>query len=108
MDVVTPAASVTEKFAEHGILGLVCLILMSAVVWLYRARDADAKNYNKELQKATDGRLADQKAYTDKVLEIHRIVTETVNKLQELYEMEQTRNQPTRPRPRFPSSSGGS
>jgi len=105
VDVVTTAASSSEKLAEHGVLGLVCLFLISAVVWLYRARDADAKNYNAELQKATDGRLADAKAYTDKVLTIQSTVLEAVKALQELYEMEQNRNQP-RQRGRFPSSGG--
>ena len=106
MDVVTPAASASEKLAEHGVLGVVCLILMYSIVRLYLARDADAKNYNAELQKATDGRLADAKAYTDKVLEIQRTVIDSVNKLSELYEMEQ-QNRNQRPRGRFPSSSGG-
>lgn len=80
--------AVISKILEHGVLGILVVIFIYAIVRLSSdltaerdGRRLDAEKKSTELRELQEKRIADQVAYTSKLLEINSAVHATVDKL---------------------------
>lgn len=106
-------AASTQAWITQGGLAALCMALIVAVKSLWgklnderTARLEAEKAYREELQKAADARLADAKAYTDRILNVAEAVHGSVSQLSELIEMASS-SQEQKPEPKKTTLSGG-
>lgn len=55
---------------EHGVLGLLCLLLLTGLVWVARQRDNDRKAYDTKLNEVQEKRVVDAQGVAKQLLEV--------------------------------------